>query len=833
MEEQTGIHLLMVVTVSIFSIILILVTLVMGWETWTVPLAIAGIIAIWLLHINMLVSASIYEYLCTGFMILEVFYYGVHKDCLFDVPVIICVLLILLSMLGRKPLLYMMNAVYVLILLYHIFFLHTIASGMSIQDFIKLLIGIAGTIGTMALARIMINRRSDEKREISEMVRELEKAKQQSADFLSNVSHELRTPINMVTGISEVALGRDITPETRESLYSIQLAGKRLAGQINDILDYTEIVEGTLVVTNENYMPSSIVNDIITTAIIQNNDNSIEMIFDVDTQLPAVLIGDAEKVSQVLKIVIQNAIKFTTEGGIYVYIGYRRESYGLNLDITVCDTGIGMSSLQLSKIYDDFYQADSGRSRSAGGLGLGIPIARGLLHSMEGFIRYTSKKDQGTWVNISIPQGIADETPGMTISEPAKLCIACYFKQDKYKCSEVRHYYDTMIQHMAEGLGIEVYRAFHLQDLEKLVYSHELTHVFIAEEEYNENVQYYEELGKSVCVVLIANKEFELKSGSSLVILHKPFFALPIVNLLNGETHGKDLGESVIDDRTFSCTGIRALVVDDEEMNLVVARGILGSYGMEVEVCTSGIEALERCIDNTYDLIFLDHMMPSMDGVETLKRIRKIDGDTFKNLPIIALTANAISGAREMFKNEGFTEFVPKPIERPVLERALRKVLPEHCIKYQTEQDHEEQEITTVSNTEPDTVLTTPLECLKHGGFNTDTALGYCGGSEDFYMEMLKMYLDQSKEKREEIATLYENGDWAGYAIKVHALKSTSLTIGAESLSGKAKALEQAGKNGDDVYIKENHDSMMESYEIVCKCILDSIALKCKGGEGA
>ena len=126
----------------------------------------------------------------------------------------------------------------------------------------------------------------------------------------------------------------------------------------------------------------------------------------------------------------------------------------------------------------------------------------------------------------------------------------------------------------------------------------------------------------------------------------------------------------------------RILVVDDEEMNLVVAKGVLGSYGIQVDTCQSGKEALERCGNTPYHMIFLDHMMPGLDGVETLRRIRETNNGIYRDRPVIALTANTISGAREMFRNEGFSEFVPKPIERSVLERVLNKVLPKECIHY-------------------------------------------------------------------------------------------------------------------------------------------------------
>jgi len=849
-EEQTGAHLIMAGIVSAFSILLIMITLVMSWELWIIPLLVIGIIAIWSLHIGRLVSGGIYEYLCTGLVTIEFFYFGVHAACLFDVPIVVCVLLFMLALLDKKPLLYLVNTTYALVLLYHLLFLHTINIRMGGEEIVRLVLGIVGTIGAMTLSGAIIGRRREERKKMNEVAGELETARRQNADFLSNVSHELRTPINMVTGISEVTMEKQISPKIREVMQSIQMAGKRLAGQINDILDYTEIVGNTLVVTNENYMPSSVVNDVITMVDMMNQEHNLEMIFDLDTQIPAVLVGDAEKISRVLRILLQNAIKFTEEGGIYVHVGYRQEKYGVNLDITICDTGIGITPSQLTHIYEDFYQADSGRSRYAGGLGLGIPIARGLLHAMEGFIHYTSKENQGTQVHISIPQGVADFTPSMTVAGAKQICAVCYFREDKYSRNEVRQFYDNMILHMAEGLGIQAFRAYRFGDLEKLMNNNQPTHLFLAQEEYVENIPYFEELGKTVCVVLIADKKFAVQEKSRVILLQKPFFALPIVNLLNGVTHEKDAGNGIAAEHAFSCEGIHALVVDDEEMNLVVARGILGSYGIVVDTCQSGAAAVEKCMQNVYDLIFLDHMMPGMDGVETLKHIRALKEEVYQNLPIIALTANAISGAREMFKGEGFTEFVPKPIERPVLERALRKILPEQRIRYHEEQreyaeadgsgnmTRQEQDIQEISKS-PDAayesaaaVSTEPdgqesfIDRLRQAGINVEVGLDYCGGAEDFYLEMLKMYCEQSEEKRKEIIALYEGEEWTDYAIKVHALKSTSLTIGAEKLSAQAKALELAGKGGDIAFVRENHEKLLQAYDAVCRLVRENVPME-------
>ncbi len=860
-ESQTSMHLLMAGTLSILSVLLGLITLTMSWELWTVPMMAAGCLVVWWLHIGRVGSEMLYENICTGMLLTEFFFFGVHESSLFDIPLVACVVLLLLSLLDRKRLLYLAAALYSAQLLYHFLLLHTISPGMRNGDILRMLMGGAAVFGSLTVARYRINRRQQEKRKYDSMQEQLAIAVRQNADFLSNVSHELRTPVNMVIGISEVALGKDISSEIRENLQSIKLAGKRLSGQINNILDYTEIVEGTLTAAKNTYAITSVMNDIITMTALQNS-SKLEMVFDIDPRLPSRLVGDAEKISHVLRIILENSMKFTEEGGIYLWMGFRRETYGVNLVIDICDTGIGMTSGQLEQILDDFYQADSGSSRYAGGLGLGIPIARGLLHSMGGFVHFESTGQQGLQVHITIPQGVEDETPCIQVPNASQCCIACFFKPERYSRDEVRGYYDKMILHLVEGLGIEGYQAHNFEGLLKLQRDHKLTHVFIAQREYMANPPYYEELAETIPVAVIAEKDFVLEEDSRLLVLRKPFFALSIVNLISGGRQSNGFEEAqAAGRRPFTCKGVKVLAVDDEEMNLLVARGVLGSYGIQVDTCLSGKEAVEKCTRTAYDVVFLDHMMPGFDGVETLRRLREINNGAYKDLPVIALTANTISGAREMFRNEGFNEFIPKPIERSVLERVLRRILPENYIQYEaapTVQEASRELVPDESAAEgkekpaaaaeafpedkkqaperknafhngkkekPDTddpadEAPPAYGSLVRAGINVGLGLEYCGGDDEFYLEMLHMFHEQREEKEAELTALYEAANWTDYGIKAHALKSTSLTIGAEELSGKAKELEMAGKNADEAFIRENHSVLLQMYAEVC----DSIA---------
>lgn len=826
-EAKTSMHLLMACIVSIFSAVLVLITLSMSWEAWTVPLIFLGCFIVWWLHIGRVGSEIFYENICAGLMLGEFFFLGVHESTLFDIPAVTCVLSLIFSLMNRKRLLYITAAFYIGQLLYHFLYFHTISYSMDVQDKMRLGLGTVTAAGAMAIARYWIKKEKEEALLYDNMLAQLDAAERHNADFLSNVSHELRTPINMVIGISELALEKENVSEIHNDIYSIQMAGKRLSSQINNILDYTEIVEGTLTAAQENYRITSVVNDVLTMTALQNSRKHLEMVFDIDPGMPSILVGDAEKISHILKILLENSIKFTEEGGINVCMGFRRESYGANLIIDIYDTGIGMTASQLTQMFADFYQADSGSRRYTGGLGLGLSIANGLLHSIGGFVHFESKEQQGLQVHIIIPQGIEDDTPSMVVSNAEEICMACYFRPEKYKSDEVRKYYDNMILHLVEGLGIEGYEAHNFEGLKKLQREHNLTHIFIAQSEYEENRTYYEEMALASQVTVIAEKEFTLPQDSRLLVIRKPFFALPIVNLLNGQIVENGFEKSQITGRRpFSCVGIRALAVDDEEMNLVVAKGVLGSYGIQVDTCLSGRAAIKRCSQSSYDVIFLDHMMPGFDGVETLRRIREMNNGIYQDLPIIALTANTMSGAREMFKNEGFTEFVPKPIERSLLERVLLKVLPTHCISYSGSAKFEETppEDLTFTNDVPQSA-DLPKENFSHwdaltqAGIDVELGLDYCSGETDFYLEMLRMFHEQAADKKAEITALYASANWKDYAVKVHALKSTSLTIGAQQLSECAKALEQAGKRSDTEYIQKNHPVLLAMYDKICSSI--------------
>ena len=819
-EQWTGAHLVMVGVYTAFSILLIIFTLILSWEMWMIPLLIIGIISVWFIHISQFGTEQFQRYLYITLMLVELFYYGAHEDGFFDLPLAMSVLILVLPTFDEVRLVYVVVATYLVEVLYHVCFHDRIRVGIDMVTLARLILGIAAVFTSAWVSRLLIIRRRDERKEFRKMIDTLKETNRRSEDFLANVSHELRTPINAVTGISDLMLQKELPSDLRADMFSIQEAGKRLAGRIDDILDYMDLVTEHIALSREDYLISSSVNDMITMAATQNKDSGLEMVFDVDADLPSALIGDEAKIRRVVKILLENAIKFTEKGGIYIHIGCRREAYGINLGIDISDTGIGMTTQQLAKVYQEFYQADSSRTRKNSGLGLGMAIAHGMVHTMGGFMNITSALGKGSQMHISIPHLVENEEPCMAIRDQGAQYVGCYVRQDRYS-GEIREYYERTLKNLGNRLGIKIQYLYYFSDLQSLLGTGVLTHLVVAQAEYEENPEFFEKLGSTLYVALIAEYDFKLPEGSCMFLLYKPFCGFSVVNFINESGSQSNSRRELNPLGSISCEGVKALVVDDEAMNLTVAKGILSNYGMEVDASLGGEEALGKCMENEYDLVFLDHMMPVMDGVETLRQIRKICNGKYEHLPVIALTANAVSGARDMFKSEGFDEFVAKPIERSVLERILRRVLPNKCKRVEIAQEIETDELQSSKETSSaadsdsytEESAASPVVLLKQNGFNVKQAIGYCAGSEDFYLEILDNYYSESKEKQTELSSYFDNQDWANYTIKVHALKSASRTIGADGLSDCAAKLEQAGKNGDVKYIEENHPILMGLYE--------------------
>ncbi len=355
-----------------------------------------------------------------------------------------------------------------------------------------------------------------------------------------------------------------------------------------------------------------------------------------------------------------------------------------------------------------------------------------------------------------------------------------------------------------------MHRVNNAYNLKLLRDSIHMTHLFIGEDEYNDNVDLIEELAKDVVVAVVANEDIILPRNTHVKLLAKPFYCFPVVSILNSTVSTKE--EHI---KRLRCEGVRALVVDDESMNLVVAKSIFGRYGMKVLTATSGQESIDICREKVFDIIFMDHMMSGMDGVEAMKRIRTDVTGLNGSVPVVALTANAMSSAKQMFLAEGFDGFVSKPVEIDELERVLKQVLPKSAISFiEIDESGEEQTVDYEDEEEVQAPADDKdvFENLRKSGIDTDAGIKYCVGDKEFYKSLLIQFATESSDKIASMKQYFTLRDWHNYEILVHALKSTSKMIGVSDLSEKAKKLEMAAKENEENYILANHEAMIRDY---------------------
>ena len=804
-------HLTILVSYTIFATILIVESLLLGWEIWPLLIIVLGIIAAWVLHISHNTPPQVRLWLYAILMMGCFFFYGIHNTSTFDLALVMAAIIMIHTLTGRKHLITLCQFTYYITMAYEI--VNMIINGETFDVLVisRCVLHVVMIFFIGRFAKVIIDKWLQVLGKSKEEVEQLTEATEHLNDFLANVSHELRTPVNAIIGLTSLCIDKSRNREVEGDLIAVRDSGRKVAEQISDILDYSEIDRKKAVCNNEDYMLSSVLHDLVTDLKHYKSKN-VELIIDVDPSIPAVMNSDVAKIKKILRALITNGLKYTQAGGVYVRITTEPHDYGVNLCIEVTDTGKGMTDYELEKVYDSFYQADSSRTRQGGGLGLGLAIASGFVALLGGFMTIESKPDVGTTVNVSIPQKVVDPLSCMSVAAPEKLCLGAFLHFEKYDHPAVRDYYNSMVLNIVKGLGIQMHRVNNAENLKLLRSSVHLTHLFIAEEEYNDNVDLIEELAKEMVVAVVANEGMILPKNTRVKVLEKPFYCFPVVSILNSSVGSKE--ESV---KKLRCDGVRALIVDDESMNLVVGRSIFGRYGMKVYTAMSGQESIDICREKVFDIIFMDHMMSGMDGVEAMKRIRTDVAGLNGSIPIVALTANAMSSAKQMFLSEGFDGFVSKPVEIEELERVLKQVLPKSAISFVDANGNEAsvQEEPVAEEPVPAPELTPGKDFiaeLKKSGIDTEGGLKYCVGDKDFYKSLLIQFATESADKIAAMKKHYTSRDWHNYEILVHALKSTSKMIGIYDLSEKAKSLEMAAKNNEENYILDNHEQMIRDY---------------------
>jgi signal transduction histidine kinase/CheY-like chemotaxis protein/HPt (histidine-containing phosphotransfer) domain-containing protein len=805
-ENQRSVQLVLLLCYMLYTIGLAIASITRGWEIWTIPVMFLGVAISWSLYTTGHFEFKFRIYIYAGFISLATFFYGTHSDALYHSALIIVLSMLLFALTEEKPALRILFMTYIMLMAYHILLI--ILKKEDNDNFFSsiTLLNLLAVVVANRVAGYVCEMLSMSRGVSDDLERQLGEMKQKSEDFMANVSHELRTPINVVIGLSSILIKDEKVDRKRADLNAIQNAGRRLFGRIEDILDYTEIDTDSITISNDEYHISSIINDVVTEYRETLGQTAPELVVDMYATIPARMMGDALRIKRIIRHVVTNAAKFTDENGcVFLRVFARKKNYGVNLCIEVSDTGIGMSEEELRRVTTAAYQADSGRSRRVEGIGLGLSIVYGFVKEMGGFVHIQSEKKKGTKVSISIPQKVIDDKPSVVVDRSAKISAACYLKTSKYKSPAVREYYIAMLRSTFNELAMPFDFVTELDALKSLVDTGNITHICTAEEEYTEQKKYLEFIGRDIDIVVSVSPGFRIPRDSNATFVRKPVFSHSLVSAINRKLALWEF-DPEISGKRLSFEDVKVLVVDDEEMNLIVAKGILDGYGMDVTLVRGGMEALHECEKTRFDVIFMDHMMPDVDGVEAMKLIRKHYG-TDDHTVIIAFTANAVSGVREMFMKEGFDEFIAKPIESSELERVLKKVLPSTMWQYKAIEQEESYEY---SYSNEGTGIAERFVVL-------DAAEGIrlCRGNEGFFGEVLEEFMRDSEDVMAELQACYERKDWANYRVILNGLKLSARIIGAEELSREAQEIERAAAEKWEAYIIANHESIERRIEEV------------------
>ncbi len=517
-----------------------------------------------------------------------------------------------------------------------------------------------------------------------ELVVKADESNRSKSEFLANMSHELRTPMNAIMGMCEINLSEEMNDTVKENNENIFHSSKELMSIINDLLDFSKIGSGKMVLNCNRYHLSKVIKDVINMIVARKGKKNIGFAVEVDPDTPDLLYGDEMRIKQIIINILTNALKYTQQGGFIMSISHRREAYGINLIISVRDSGIGIKKEHIGHIFDAYGRVDAEKTYKIEGTGLGLDITKKLVRLMNGVIGVKSEYGKGTEFRIVIPQKVIDEAPVVTFGRNAGsgILYCCDMnKLHEFIARSVTETFHTIVKRYNFPGSIVDNTADVRDKISKGIYSH----IFVTKEEYMTDKEYFDELSKMYCVTVIRDRADQVPTGEKIISAYKPFYIKKICDIINKPFHHNNAVTE-----KFTAPEARVLIVDDNSLNLRVAVGIMKRYNVNISVAKSGKRALRMMREKKYDAVFLDHLMPDMDGIETHREICLLEKDSEKKTPVIALTAYDASDVKDLFISENFQDFMSKPIDPELLDKILLKWLPEELIIMEKEQADEQ-----------------------------------------------------------------------------------------------------------------------------------------------